>query len=280
MIEAALLEDRAVLALCGVEARDFLQGLITNDVTQCKDSCGIYTALLTPQGKILFDFFVIPEGDNRLLIDCAADRAGDLMKRLTLYRLRAKVDIAARPELAVAALWGDVLPGDVPHGVITIADPRRDALGLRMIGARDVLVRAMAGFARGDHRARRLSLGVPDSADLPSDSVFALDAGLEELNGVSFKKGCYIGQEVTSRMKHRATARRRFLMAETIGAIPPPGTPLEAQGRELGVLATGEADRALALVRLDRLADAEEKHAPITAAGQPVILKKPDWFHV
>ena len=235
MIHASLLEDRAVLALGGAEGSDFLQGLITNDMASCANGQAIYASLLTPQGKILFDFFVVPEGQDQLLIDCAAARAADLLKRLTLYRLRAKVQIASRPELAVAALWShgkdEGSAGTLPGGLVRFADPRAPALGQRAIAARDVLARAIGGFPHGDYHAHRLSLGIPDSADLIPDHVFALDAGLEELNGVSFKKGCYIGQEVTARMKHRASARRRFLIAETDGEIPPSGTQVESGGR-------------------------------------------------
>jgi folate-binding protein YgfZ len=278
MIHAFFLEDRAVLAIGGPEAGDFLQGLITNDMASCLDGQAIYATLLTPQGKILFDFFIVPESKDRLLIDCAAARAADLQKRLTLYRLRAKVEIASRPELAVAALWSDGGAREPPRGVASFADPREPALGLRMIAARDVLAKAMSGFPMGYYHAHRLLLGIPDSADLAPDSVFALDAGLEELNGVSFRKGCYIGQEVTARMKHRASARRRFLIAEADAPLPPSGTPLEAEGREIGVLATGIGARALALVRLDRLAEAQESHSPITAAGGAITLRKPGWF--
>ena len=278
MIHASLLEDRAVLALGGAGAGDFLQGLITNDMAACVDGRAVYATLLTPQGKILFDFFVIPEGKDRLLIDCAAVRAADLLKRLTLYRLRAKVEISLRPELAVAALWSDGAAAEISHGVVSFADPRHPVLGLRAIGTRDVLARTLSGCGTGDYQAHRLSLGIPDSADLMPDSVFALDAGLEELNGVSFKKGCYIGQEVTARMKHRATARRRFVIAEANGTLPSFGTSLDSGGRELGTLASGLNGMALALVRLDRLAEAQENHLPITAAGRAITLRKPGWF--
>lgn len=278
MIHASLLEDRAALALGGAEVGDFLQGLITNDMAACADGHAIYATLLTPQGKILFDFFVIPQAKDQFLIDCPTARAADLMKRLTLYRLRAKVEIASKPQLAVAAFWGDGEPSEVPHGMVRFADPRHPALGQRMIAGRDVLARAISGIPTGDYHAHRLMLGIPDSADLVPDSVFALDAGLEELNGVSFRKGCYIGQEVTARMKHRASARRRFLIAESDGALPPAGTPLESGGREIGVLASGTGTRALALVRLDRFAEAQESHSPIAADGRPITLKMPGWF--
>ena len=278
MIHASLLDDRAVLALDGAEAGNFLQGLITNDMASSADGRTIYAALLTPQGKILFDFFIIPEAKDRLLIDCAASCAADLLKRLKLYRLRAKVLIALRPELAVAALWGGRTAAQIPHAVVSYDDPRHPALGRRVIATREFLVRAMSGYAAGDYQAHRLSLGIPDSTDLAPDTVFALDAGLEELNGVSFKKGCYIGQEVTARMKHRATARRRFVIAEASAALPPPGTAIDSGGRELGTLASGIEATALALVRLDRLAEAQENQSPIMAAGRAITLKKPGWF--
>ena len=276
MVYASILKNRAVIALSGAEARDFLQGLITNDMEACREGRAVYAALLTPQGKILFDFFVVSNGEDRWLLDCAAPRATELVKRLTLYRLRAKVEIAARPDLAVAALWNAGSINTQAHAVM-FPDPRLRALGVRIIGTRASLEEATRAMADGDYDAHRLALGIPDSADLPPDQVFALDAGFEELEGVSFKKGCYVGQEVTARMKHRASARKRFLTAEIAGELPS-GTPLEAAGRELGTLTSGKGGHALALVRLDRLADAEEKHAPITAAGRQVILRKPGWL--
>jgi folate-binding protein YgfZ len=277
MVYASILKNRAIIAVNGAEARDFLQGLITNDMEACREGHAVYAALLTPQGKILFEFFVIANGDDRWLLDCAASGAADLTKRLSLYRLRAKVEIAPRPDLAVAAVWnGGGMIAAKADGVM-FPDSRLSDLGLRVIGTKTALAEATCNMTPGDYEAHRLKLGVPDSADLPPDQVFALDAGFEELNGVSFKKGCYVGQEVTARMKHRASARRRFLMAEIMGEIPA-GTPVEAEGRELGTLASGKDGHALALMRLDRLEDAESKHAPITAAGRQVILRKPDWL--
>ena len=278
MVCAALLDDRAVIALKGLGARDFLQGLITNDIAGCDKGGAIYAALLTPQGKILFDFFVVASGDDTWLLDCAAVRAGNLIKRLTLYRLRAKVEIAERRDLAVAAAWNDKAMLASNADVIAFGDPRLAALGVRAIGPREALINAIATLPRGNYQDHRLALGVPDSADLPPDEVFALDAGMEELHGVNFRKGCYVGQEVTARMKHRATARRRFVMVEVAGEMPAPGTAIQSEGRELGTLATGNNGRALALVRLDRLAEAEEKHAAIRAAGRGVTLRKPDWI--
>lgn len=271
-MKTALLDDRAVIALAGADARDFLQGLITGDMAECQPGHVLYAALLTPQGKILFEFFVAADGD-RFLLDCAASRRDELVKRLGFYRLRAKVEIASQPELSVIALWSE---SEIPK--MAFPDPRLPALGFRAIAPRSQLPAPNASLA--DYHAHRLALGVPDSADLAPDTMFALDVGLEELNGVNFKKGCYIGQEVTARMKHRGTARRRVLIAESKGALPVPGTPLLSAGQDLGNLMTGQRNLALALVRLDRLAAAETTRAPITAGGTEVTLRKPDWLRM
>jgi len=276
MANSAVLSDRAVIAVEGPEARDFLQGLITNDISSCRVGQAIYAALLTPQGKILFDF-LITQDQQQYLVDCAGASAADLMKRLGFYRLRAKVQIAARPELLVAAVWGAPLPSNY-EGVIAYPDPRLPLLGARLIGTQEKVEAAIASFARGDYDFLRVSSGIPDSADLPPDQVFALDAALEELDGVSFSKGCYVGQEVTARMKHRATARRRFYIAKA-RPLPAAGTAIQAEGRELGRMATGKGEHALALVRLDRLAQAEAAHARMEADGTLVVLRRPDWLH-
>jgi folate-binding protein YgfZ len=276
MSYASVLEDRSVIAVRGTEARSFLQGLISNDMEECAPGKGIYAALLTPQGKILFEFFVT-EHEDRFLIDCATARAPDLSKRLTFYRLRAKVEIALVPELKVAAVW-EGTPQAAIDGVAVFIDPRLPALGTRLIGPLPALQTAIAGARAGDYRSHLLGHGIPDSADVPPDTVFALDAGFEELGAVDFRKGCYVGQEVTARMKHRASARRRFLIAQVDGNLPPPGTKLEASGREVGLLATGFNGRALALVRLDRVEEATSAGDEITALGQKVSLQRPSWL--
>jgi folate-binding protein YgfZ len=249
--------------------------LISNDMEDCAPGKGIYAALLTPQGKILFEFFVT-EHEDRFLIDCAMARASDLVKRLTFYKLRAKVDIALAADLKVAAVWDGTLP--TAPDVTAFADPRLPELGVRLIGSPPRLQSAITNIQAGDYRSHLLDLGVPDSADVPPDTVFALDAGFEELGAVDFRKGCYVGQEVTARMKHRASARRRFLVAQIDGGLPPPGTKLEVSGREVGLLATGLNGRALALVRLDRVDEATSTGDDISAMGQKVRLQRPPWL--
>jgi folate-binding protein YgfZ len=277
MVRAAILTERSVISLEGRETRDFLQGLVTNDVMSCAGRKAMYTALLTPQGKILFDFFIAADGPV-YFIDCTAKSAEELARRLKFYRLRAKITISFRPDLAVAAIWDAPSPIRA-ESIIEFADPRLGLLGTRLFGDKARIETEIEQFATGDFDEFRLQLGIPDSVDLPPDQVFALDAGLEELNGVSFSKGCYVGQEVTARMKHRATARRRFFVAEA-DPIPAPGTSIEAQGREVGKITSGKNGRGLALVRLDRVAEAEANGLGFEANGQSIRLRRPEWLRV
>jgi hypothetical protein len=251
---------------------------------ECKPGKPIYAGLLTPQGKLLFDFFVIA-ADDGYLIDCAAAHCTSLEKRLGFYRLRAKAAIGARDDLAVAALWGKsaALHETPLQGLLHHADPRLADLGFRAIGSAATLSEALMGTGadfvpEAAYHEHRLKLGVPDSADLPPETLFALDANFDELHGVSFKKGCYIGQEVTARMKHRAADRKRLVIAETDDTIPPPGTIIEAQNAEIGRFATGRNSRALALVRLDKLESAEAAGIPITTPSMAVRLLRPAWM--
>ena len=277
MASAVILDNRRVIALEGSDARNFLQGLVTNDIGRCAPGTAIYAALLTPQGKILFDF-IIAAAPNGLWLDCASASAGELVRRLGFYRLRANVSITAKPEFSVAAIWNGMAIPDIPGGTV-FPDPRLTQLGARVIAPRPQVETAIAAIPAGDYDAFRLHHGIPDSDDLPPDQVFALDAGLEELHGVSFTKGCYVGQEVTSRMKHRATARRRFYIAEAI-PVPPPGAVIESGGREIGRISSARGDIGLALVRLDRLAEAQAKNDAVSADGKPITLHRPDWLNV
>jgi folate-binding protein YgfZ len=263
---AARLEDRAVLAIAGPEARGFLQGLITNDVERLKPGEGIYAALLTPQGKILFDF-LLSEGDGAILLDCAASARDALAKRLSMYRLRAKVTIEPRDGLSVVAAWdGTALPDG-------FADPRVPSLGRRGVMA---TAEVPAGFAdAAAYHAHRLFLGVPESGDFGSDRMFALDADLDELHAVDFAKGCYVGQELTARMKHRATSRKRLLPFDSMDTVDA-GTAVRAGDREVGEVIATHSKRGFALIRLDRLEDAGE--APANAGSSPLTLIKPSWL--
>jgi len=258
----ARLTNRAILSLSGPEARDFLQGLITNDVAAAKPGQPLYAALLTPQGKILFDFLIHAEGDA-LLLDLESGRREALRKRLTMYQLRAKVEIAARDDLCVVARWG----GDVVGN-----DPRDRRLGMRNLESADVAA------GSDDYTAHRLDLGIPESSDFGVDRMFALDADLDELHGVAFDKGCYVGQELTARMKHRGTARKRLLPVETLdgaglGAVD---TPVVAAGRDIGEITSAYGARGFVLARLDRLEEAGDAAAEV--GGNAVRITKPDWL--
>jgi folate-binding protein YgfZ len=260
----AELTDRAVIAVSGPQARAFLQGLVTNDTATSGHA--LYAALLTPQGKILFDF-LMSENDGTLLLDCRREAREALIKRLSLYKLRAKVEIEARDDLSVfAGLGGEPMPGG-------FADPRLPALGTRAIAAKGEIA-AQAG--PGEYHALRLALYVPEGDDFGSDKMFALDADLDELHAVSFDKGCYVGQELTARMKHRGTARKRLLALATRDGNPlVRDTPVTTGGQEIGAVASTYGARGFAIIRLDRLADAT---APFEAGGVAVNVIRPSWL--
>jgi folate-binding protein YgfZ len=258
----AHLEDRAVLAVSGADARSFLQGLITNDVEKLEPGKGIYAALLTPQGKILFDFFLM-EGDGAILVDCAVRARDALLKRLSMYKLRAKVTLEARDQLAVLAEWD----GDAAPYAIACPDPRLATLGRRAIIARAEMRQDIEPAAL--YHRHRLSAGVPEAADFGSDKMFALDADLDELHGVDFQKGCYVGQELTARMKHRATSRKRLL---PFRGVAERGAALKAGEKEIGEAVSAH----FALVRLDRLDEAQG--APVMAGSSVIELLRPAWL--
>jgi len=274
-MEAVLLDDRAVLAISGPHARDFLQGLVTNDIVGgLAPGAGLYTALLSPQGKILFDF-LMTEGDGALLLDVALETRDALLKKLKMYKLRAKLEIEARDQLAVFVdLKGHPQNRVVPYAdrAVSFPDPRLAALGMRSIGARAEMPANLPG-PRAYHQ-HRLALAVPEGSDFGFEKIFALDAGLAELNGVSFTKGCYIGQELTSRMKHRATSRKRILTVRAEAPLPASGAVTKG-GTEIGELISTHGNIAFALIRLDRL---EESQGDVTAAQIPVALHKPAWL--
>jgi len=266
---SAVLEDRAILAISGPDSRHFLQGLITNDVHDLAPGVAIYAALLTPQGKILFDFLLYQHAST-ILVDCAGAIAEGLQKRFSLYRLRAKVDITERTDMAVVAYWGQEPPASP-----ACLDPRVSALGWRRVVTKENLG---AGSSASDaYTAHRLDLGVPEGADFGQDRMFALDADLDELHGVAFDKGCYIGQELTARMKHRGTARKKLLPIDADGLpLPSPGISITAEGRELGALTSTYGTRGFALLRLDRLENAAG--ATLAAGDVPIRVGRPPWL--
>ena len=228
------MSQRRILRLSGPDARSFLQGLVTNDVTRI-DQGLVYAALLTPQGKYLADFFLLAEGDH-VLLDVAAELADGLLKRLSMYRLRAKVEISVSDT--------QVSRGTGPAPAGALGDPRHGDMGWRLYGETN-------GDDDSDWDAIRVARCIPETGiELTSDS-FILETGFEALNGVDFRKGCYVGQEVTARMKHKTTLRKGVCQVEIDGEAAP-GTPIMRDGKVAGSLFTQSGPLALAYLRFDR----------------------------
>ncbi len=274
---AALLAGRAVLEVAGGDRANFLQGLVTNDIAALKDGEAAFAGLLTPQGKILFDFFVIASGES-FLLDCPAPLAADLLKRLSLYKLRAKVavsDVSAR--FLVAAAWGDsAAEWAKANASVDYPDPRLPALGLRMLLDAGAAPAFSAQFE--DYEAMRVGLAVPDGGkDYAYGDAFPHEACFDLLNGVSFRKGCFVGQEVVSRMQHRGTARSRILAVTAGEPLSQPGADILADGLSVGRLGSVAGNSGVAMARLDRVGQALAKGAAFTADGVEVELSVPAW---
>lgn len=289
-----LMEERGVLAIEGAEARAFLQALVSNDILRVSDEQAVYAALLTPQGKFLHDFFVAAWGEG-LLLDCEAARLADLKRRLTLYRLRSKVTLSDRSKvLAVAVAHGEGAAGalalaEVPgtarvlDGGVVFVDPRLAEAGVRAILPREAAPALLeaAGFSAGsrdDYERRRIALGLPDgSRDMEVEKAILLENGFDELHGVDWQKGCYIGQELTARTRYRGLIKKRLVPVKVEGPLPPPGTSVHAGEREVGQIRTGAGDVALALLRLEALDHAEGNPGRLTAGEATVVPQKPHW---
>jgi folate-binding protein YgfZ len=274
LCSVALLADRAAIRVTGSDARAFLQGLITNDIEKAKGEAAIHAGLLTPQGKILFDFFVVPVADG-FLLDVAKVKAGELMQRLGFYKLRAQVEIAEEPLLTAAAAWG--ASPQLPKGAVSYADPRLPALGLRiLLPSNASLVDLGSAVAEAVYHARRIALGVPEGGrDYAYGDTFPHEVLFDQLNGVDFKKGCFVGQEVVSRMEHRGTARKRIVGIEGERPLPASGTEITAGGHAIGTLGSVNGASGLALLRLDRAEEALAAGLPLRAGEVPVALRIP-----
>lgn len=277
-IHACSLDRRGVIAVTGAEARHFLQGLVTVDVDTIAPGQSRYGALLTPQGKILHGFHIRPVADG-VLLDTAKSGIADLLTRLKMYRLRAKIELAERDDLTVLVAWGD----DPPSHPDFAPDPRLPALGVRAIVGK-AMVNEVIGALRATpadveaYDRHRIACGIPEyGVDYPSGEIFPHEADLDQLRGVDFAKGCFVGQEVVSRMQHRGTARKRFVPVFVSGGAPDPGTDIEAAGKSIGTMGSSIGTDGLALVRLDRLEDALAKGDAITAGGHGVLVRKPGW---
>jgi tRNA-modifying protein YgfZ len=278
----ARLADRGVVRVTGADAEKLLQGIVSNDMELLASQPAIHAALLTPQGKILFDFFVVRASDG-FLLEVARDKAADLAKRLNLYKLRAKVDIQdASEDYRVLALWGSPSGREEITDTVSFADPRLPALGSRILAdthsARGKVAAADAlDAAPEDYHAHRIALGVPEGGkDYVLGDTFPHEADLDQLGGVSFSKGCFVGQEVVSRMQNRGSVRKRVVPIEGEGPLAS-GAEIKAGTAAIGTVGSVSGRSALALLRLDRVAEAKAKDQILAAGGVAVTLSKPDW---
>jgi folate-binding protein YgfZ len=267
MENLAYLAERGVIEVTGEDARKYLQGLVSNDLDLVSPTRAIWAALLTPQGKWLADFFIMQDG-TRLLIDCERSQAPDLVRRFARFTLRARVQFRdASDEFFVHVAWGNnaAPPGALPR----FADPRLAAAGWRLLAP----ARQETSANPADWDRWRLSLGLPDgSRDLEAEKTILLEAGFDELNGISWTKGCYLGQELTARTKYRGLVKRRLVPVTANQPLPPPGTPISAGGREVGVMRSANQTDGLANLRIDAL-DAD------LLAGDAILTPRiPPWM--
>jgi tRNA-modifying protein YgfZ len=282
-MKAALLPDRGVVKISGNDARDFLNGLVTTDVTLLRPGLGRFGALLTPQGKITTDFLITeaPSGHGGgFLLDCPRVLAQGLADKLGFYRLRAKVVVENLSDsLAVLAAWdGD--PVRKPD--LAFADPRSEALGWRILVPEDLAQKAadLIGAEMVDNAAydaHRIASGVPRGGlDFIYGDAFPHETNMDRLHGVDFDKGCYVGQEVVSRMQHRGTARTRTVRIILDGPAPEPGATILAGDKPVGTIGSAAGRNGLALMRIDRVADALDAAVPLTSGGLAIRVAEPD----
>jgi folate-binding protein YgfZ len=279
---AALLPDRGVVKVAGDDARKFLNGIITADLAKVTPEAPCYAALLTPQGKIIADFIVVEataEDGGGFFLDCPVALASALVERLKFYKLRAKVTVEELP-LGVLAAWNG---GGTTENGLCYADPRLPALGMRCILPPDAAAEVAAELgatlaAAEDYEAHRIALGVPRGGlDFTYNDAFPHEADMDQLNGVDFAKGCYVGQEVVSRVEHRGTARSRVVPVAYDDSAPEAGASVEAGDKTVGTMGSAAKGRGLALLRLDRVGEAMAEGKPLIAGGVALRPLKPDW---
>jgi len=281
-MKAALLPERGVIKVIGNDARKFLHGLVTADVLEAAPGTARFCALLTPQGKIIADFFVTeaPQAERGgFFLDIPRALATTLVEKLNLYKLRAKILIEDLSEiLGVLAAWDG--ESTTKQG-LSYADPRLRALGFRVMIPPHRAAAAASELgavlvSAEEYEAHRIALGVPRGGlDFAYGDAFPHEADMDQLGGVDFAKGCYVGQEVVSRIEHRGIARTRAVALRYDGAPPESGAPITAGERQVGTMGSAARGRGIALIRLDRVAEAEQ--AALAAGGIPIRLIKPDW---
>ncbi len=243
--------ERGVVRISGEGAETFLQALVTNDVVDIPPGRAVYAALLTPQGKFLHDFFVTPTADGQaLLLETEAARLADLKRRLTIYKLRSRVEIEdVSADWQVLASAGAIAPVD---GALVFDDPRHAGMGQRALWPTGRDLPDVSDDIDSYH-ARRVALGVPDgSRDIEVEKNFMLEARFEQVNGIDFRKGCYVGQEITARSKYRGNVRKMLMPCRVDGDLPAPDTVVTVDGKDVGTVRSGAGDHVIAMLRLDR----------------------------
>jgi folate-binding protein YgfZ len=283
-MKAALLPDRGVVKVVGDDARKFLNGLLTTDMDTVSPGNARFAALLTPQGKIVVDCIVAeaPAADGGgFFIDCPRALASSFATKLNFYKLRAKVMVEDLSEiLGVLAAWDGNKKSDLG---LCYTDPRVPALGLRVMIPLHLAKNTATDLGAtlvdaAEYEAHRIALGVPRGGnDFTYGDAFPHEADMDQLAGIDFDKGCYVGQEVVSRMEHRGTARTRIVGAEYDGAAPEAGVAVLGGEKNLGTFGSAAAGHAIALLRIDRVADAIAAGSAISAGGVPVRIVKPAW---
>jgi folate-binding protein YgfZ len=284
-MKAALLTDRGVLRVSGEPARAFLHNLVTANIETLTPGDARYTALLTPQGKVIVDFFVTeaPAGDGGgFFLDAPKALGSELAQKLNFYKLRAKVTIEQLDALCVLAAWnGDtILPSTTTEYGLAFADPRLPAMGLRVLIPAEIAQETAADLGAelvdsSQYEGHRIALGVPrGGVDFIYGDVFPHDADLDKLGGVDFRKGCFIGQEVVSRVEHRGTARNRVVPVEFEAHAAEDGSPVLAGDKTVGTMGSSAGRLGLAMLRIDRVADAMAAGVPLIAGGIPMRLRE------
>ncbi len=278
-MRAAILPERSVVRLSGADAAHFLNSLVTSEVANLAPNEARFAALLTPQGKILFDFFAVacaPEEGGGYVMDVPRALADDLVQRLNFYKLRAKVSIEPRPDLAVAVVLDGTPPDDLG---LAFPDPRHADLGTRVILPREGAETAFAASTLVDAEAwqqLRIALGVPEGGkDFIYSDTFPHEAAMDTVHGVDFDKGCFIGQEVVSRMQHRGGARKRVVQVAYDGGAPAPGVEIRAGDKPVGYMGSAAKGRGLAMLRLDRVEEAIKAGGKIEGGGVALRLVEP-----
>ncbi len=284
-MKAALLSNRGVVKVAGDDARSFLHGLVSTDVSALEPGAARFAALLTPQGKIIADFIIVeaPAKDGGgFFLDVSRALAPTLLSKLNLYKLRSKVIVEDLSEvLGVLAAWDG--PAKPSSFGLAYADPRLPALGLRIMTPPHRVADAASalGATLVDERAyesHRIMLGIPrGGVDFVYGDAFPHEANMDQLGGIDFAKGCYVGQEVVSRMEHRGIARTRAVPIRYDGAAPDAGAPVTAGDRQVGTMGSAADGRGVALLRLDRVTDALSRGERLVAGDTVVHLIKPDW---